>query len=103
MKLILRRTLIVAAVCAGLAVLNYYAPLQAPSVVFDLALVALLAGLISLLRPLRFLDISSRRVALLVVLGSLGVAAAALSWAGVAPRAGGGEVAHRRVHARGGV
>jgi len=80
MKTLLRRVVLGVVVGAGLAAMNYFAPLQFGAVSFDLALVAMLAGGISVLIPVRFLDICSRWIGLWVLVGSVAVAALALSW-----------------------
>jgi hypothetical protein len=60
-KPLLRRSLLLILVVLGFAVLNYFAPLQPLSVLFDLCLFALIAGLLSLIYPFRFLDIPRER------------------------------------------
>ena len=79
-KPMLRWSLLLLLVLIGFAVLNYFAPLQPLSVLFDLCLVALLAGLLSLIYPLRFLDIRSRKIASLVVLVALVAGVCTLLW-----------------------
>ena len=80
MKNILRRCLLGAVLAAGLAAMNYLAPLQPGPLFFDLALAAMLVGLISVLFPLRFLDIRSRWAGLCILIGGIAVAALALGW-----------------------
>jgi hypothetical protein len=80
LKPMLRRTLLLVFVVIGFAVLNYFAPLQPLSVLFDLCLVAVVAGLLSLIYPLRFLDIRSRKIASLVVLVALVAGVCTLLW-----------------------
>lgn len=76
----IRWSLIVLSLLAGLAVMNYFAPLQPCSVVFDLALVVALAGLVSLIVPLRFLEIRDRRSGAFVLLAGCIAGAMALNW-----------------------
>ena len=77
---ILRRGLLLLLFVIGFTVMNYLAPLQPLSVVFDLALVGLLAGLLSMVRPLRFLDIHSRKSAAIVILSAILAGTIALLW-----------------------
>lgn len=77
---LLRRSFLLLLVVIGFAVLNYFAPLQPLSVLFDLCLVAFVAGLLSLIYPLRFLDIRSRKFASLIVLIALVLAICTLLW-----------------------
>lgn len=80
MKRLLRRCVLGAILAAGLATLHYFAPLQPGPVTFDLALVAIVAGGVSVLVPLRFLDIRSRWTGLWVLVAGIAIAALALSW-----------------------
>jgi len=80
MKVVIRRCVLGAILIAGLAAMNYFAPLQPGPVLFDLALVAIVAGAISVLIPLRLLDIRSRWTGLWVLAGGLAIAVLALSW-----------------------
>jgi hypothetical protein len=79
-KPLLRRSLLLILVVLGFAVLNYFAPLQPLSVLFDLCLFALIAGLLSLIYPFRFLDIPSRKIACRVVLAALLLGICVLLW-----------------------
>jgi hypothetical protein len=72
--------MLVVIVGGGLAAMNYLAPLQLGPVLFDLALVAILAGGISLLIPLRFLDIRRRGAGLWVLGTGVIVVVLVLSW-----------------------
>jgi hypothetical protein len=75
-----RWSLISAMLIAGLAVMHYYAPLQPCSVIFDLALLAILAGSVSLINPLHFLSIGNRKQGLAVLAAGVIVGWAALNW-----------------------
>jgi hypothetical protein len=68
------------AVLLGFLLLNYFAPLQPLSVLFDIALLGFLIACICLVRPLQIFAISSRRGALLLFVCSLATAAVALLW-----------------------
>jgi hypothetical protein len=57
-----------------------FAELWLPSVAFYAGIVVILAGLISVLVPLRFVGISTRRGAVLVALAGVAIAAGALLW-----------------------
>lgn len=85
----LRVLLLVALLVAFLIVLNHYAPLQ-PAVVFLYAGLGIAgAGLVSVIRPLRFLGVGTRRLAaVLAMLGTV-IAAGALSWPTTTMRASG--------------
>ena len=67
-------------IAAGLWAMDYFAPLQACSVVFDLSLLVVAAGAISLVIPLRFLEIRSRRTGAAVLFAGVVVGIAALNW-----------------------
>jgi hypothetical protein len=62
-----------------IAVLTRYAPLYAPSYLFWAGAILMVAGLASLVRPLRILLIRTRRVAAITVLAGVAVSACALS------------------------
>jgi hypothetical protein len=93
----IRWTLIGSFVALGLLGLNHYAPLQPCSVVFDLALVTAVAGLLSLIKPLRWFSIGSRRAGLLVALSAASVGACALLWSVPVTRAASADVELDRV------
>jgi hypothetical protein len=80
MKRLFSRCVLGAILAAGLAAMHYFAPLQPGPVSFDVALVAILAGGVSVLVPLRFLDIRSRWTGLWVLVAGIAIAALALSW-----------------------
>jgi hypothetical protein len=75
-----RWSLLLLFVVIGFAVLNYFAPLQLLSVIFDLCLIALVAGILSLIYPLRFLDIRSRKMAAVLVVVALVLGVCPLLW-----------------------
>ncbi len=63
-----------------LAFALHYVPFDAPSYLAWVGIAAVLAGLVSLARPLRFLGVRTRWHALAVALGGLGLAVAAVLW-----------------------
>jgi hypothetical protein len=60
--------------------LTRYAPFEAPSYLFWAGVILALAGLASMIRPLRLLLIRTRGVAAIVMLGGVMVSACALFW-----------------------
>jgi len=73
-------TLIVVVAVACLAFVLRYVPFYAPSYLAWIGIAAVLAGLVSLVRPLRFLGIRTRWHALAVVLCGVGLSVAAVLW-----------------------
>ncbi len=74
----MRRTLIHGAILAGLATLaiiflTRYVPFDTPSYLFYAGVILALAGVASIIYPLRFLLIRNRRVAVLTLLFGLGL------------------------------
>lgn len=65
---------------ASVALVRRYVPFNAPSFLAWAGIAVLLAGLISIARPMRWLGIRSRRRALVVASGGLALALAALLW-----------------------
>jgi hypothetical protein len=63
------RCALLAVALVALVVGNHYAPLQPAVVVVYLGLLAMVAGLVSLARPLRFLGIATRVRGALVLFG----------------------------------
>ncbi len=78
------RLLVLAAIAlvavAFFALALRYVPFYAPSYLAWIGIAAALAGLVSLVRPLRFLGVRTRVHALAVALGGIGLTAAALLW-----------------------
>jgi hypothetical protein len=72
--------LIAAVAVAGLALVLRYVPFYAPSFAAWAGIAAALAGLVALVRPLRFLGVRTRVHALAVALGGAGIALAAVLW-----------------------
>jgi hypothetical protein len=70
----------VVASAAFLLVFHHYSPLQPAVVTFWAGACLALAGVLSLIRPLRWLGVRSRRAAAVVTLAGAAVAVAALSW-----------------------
>lgn len=62
------------------AVALHYVPFSAPSYLAWAGIAATLVGLVSLVRPLRLLGVRTRRHALAVALGGVGLAVTALLW-----------------------
>jgi hypothetical protein len=80
-----RRTVIHLSVLAAVALsaillLTRYVPFETPSYLFWAGAIVVLAALISLIHPLRFLLIRTRRVAALALLGGAAASACAVSW-----------------------
>lgn len=79
-----RRTLSVLLLCvlaaALLCLFDYFAPLEFTSVVVYTGITLALAGTVSLVRPLRFLLIATRRIAGVVLAAGLVLVAAGLEW-----------------------
>ena len=73
-------TLIVVVAVACLAFALHYVPFYAPSYLAWIGIVAALAGLVSLVRPLRFLRLRTRWHALAVALCGVALAVAAVLW-----------------------
>src|SRR5512141_2983054 len=68
-------------VLAGfIALVHRFVPFYAPSFLAWAGIAVLLAGLISIARPMRWLGIRTRRRALFVAFGGLALAVAALLW-----------------------
>ncbi len=78
-RLLVLAVLVLVAV-AFIAFVLRYVPFYAPSYLAWIGIVAALAGLVSLVRPLRFLGVRTRVHALAVVLCGAGLALAALVW-----------------------
>jgi len=73
--------LLIVAIASGLLLLfNYFAPLEATSVAVYAGLTIALAGLASVVKPLRFFAIRSRRTGLLVLVAGMAVTFAGLFW-----------------------
>jgi len=78
---VLRQFLLIAVIAILLLMLfNYFAPLEPGSLAVWTGLVLCPAGALSVLKPLRFLVIRSRRVGLLVLAAGLALACAGLYW-----------------------
>jgi hypothetical protein len=81
----LRRTIIHGAILAAVALaailfLTRYVPFEIPSYLFYAGVILALAGLASLIWPLRFLLIRTRRVAAITLLAGITASACALLW-----------------------
>lgn len=81
----MRRLLIHGAILAALALaailfLMQYVPFTTPSYLFWAGVIVILAALVSLIRPLRFLLIRTRRIAALALLGGAACSACAMAW-----------------------
>lgn len=94
MKRALILLLLAGLVVAALIVANHYAPLQPAVVVVYLGLGLAFAGLISVIKPLRFLGIRRRATAFVVLVFGAAVFVGALMWPVSARRAAG---THRRL------
>ncbi len=79
---------VAAAVTLGVVALHYV-PFSAPSYLAWIGIAAALAGLVSLVRPLRFLGVGTRVRALAVALGGAALAVAAVLWPAHATRSAG--------------
>lgn len=77
---LLALVLSVAAAVAAIAFVLHYVPFSAPSYLAWAGIAAAFVGLVSLVRPPRFLGLRTRRHALAVALGGAGLAVAALLW-----------------------
>jgi len=76
--LVLALTVVAAVACLALAL--HYVPFNAPSYLAWIGIVAALAGLVSLARPLRLLGVRTRVHALAVALCGVGLAMTAVLW-----------------------
>ena len=72
--------LVVLAAATGIALALHYVPFSAPSYLVWTGIAAALAGLLSLVRPLRFFGVRTRRRALAVSLCGIGAALAGVLW-----------------------